>query len=88
MDHHGDSGARAQFHSMEEGTQEDWSIIARDYVGFAQGLPDRVLAFAERHQLPPNAVAYLEFLQDQVGVPIGVVGTGPGRDQYVHFSTP
>lgn len=44
MDHHGDSGARAQFHSMEEGTQEDWSIIARDYVGFAQGLPDRVLA--------------------------------------------
>jgi len=40
----------------------------------------------ERHQLPPNAVAYLEFLEAQVGVPIGVVGTGPGRDQYVHFS--
>lgn len=44
MDHHGDSGERAQFHSMEEGTQEDWAIIARDYVGFAAGLPDRVLA--------------------------------------------
>jgi predicted HD phosphohydrolase len=29
---------------MEEGTQEDWAIIARDYVGFAQALPDRVLA--------------------------------------------
>jgi adenylosuccinate synthase len=42
----------------------------------------------ERHQLPANAVAYLEFLQEQVGVPIGVVGTGPGRDQYVHFNTP
>lgn len=44
MDHHGDSAERAQFHSMEEGTQEDWAIIARDYVGFASGLPERVLA--------------------------------------------
>ncbi|MBX9663351.1 HD domain-containing protein [Novosphingobium sp.] len=44
MDHHGSSEERAQFHSMEEGTQEDWTIIARDYVGFAAGLPDRVLA--------------------------------------------
>lgn len=44
MDHHGDSAQRAQFHSMEEGTQEDWAIIARDYVGFAAALPDRVLA--------------------------------------------
>ena len=44
MDHHGSSDERAQFHSMEEGTQEDWAIIARDYVGFAAGLPDRVLA--------------------------------------------
>jgi predicted HD phosphohydrolase len=44
MDHHGSSAERAQFHSMEEGTQEDWAIIARDYVGFAAGLPDRVLS--------------------------------------------
>ncbi|MBX9885548.1 MAG: HD domain-containing protein [Novosphingobium sp.] len=40
----GEAGERAQFHSMDEGTQEDWAIIARDYVGFAAGLPDRVLA--------------------------------------------
>ena len=40
----------------------------------------------ERHDLPANAVSYLEFLQDQIGVPIGVVGTGPGRDQHVIFS--
>ncbi len=40
----------------------------------------------ERRDLPANAQAYLDFLQDQVGVPIGVVGTGPGRDQYVHFN--
>jgi predicted HD phosphohydrolase len=44
MDHHGSSEERAQFRAMDEGTQEDWTIIARDYVGFAAGLPDRVLA--------------------------------------------
>lgn len=43
MEHHSDSGERAQFRSMTEGTQEDWALIARDYVGFANGLADRVL---------------------------------------------
>lgn len=33
--------------------------------------------------LPPNAAAYLAFLEEQIGVPVRVVGTGPGRDQYV-----
>jgi predicted HD phosphohydrolase len=35
---------RAKFRNFEEGTQADWSIIAGQYLGFAQGLPDRVLA--------------------------------------------
>ena len=35
---------RARFTAMENGTQEDWSIIARDYFEFAETLPDRVLA--------------------------------------------
>ena len=43
-------------------------------------------AFTERAQLPVEAQRYLEFLEAQVGVPITLVGTGPGRDQYVHFS--
>jgi predicted HD phosphohydrolase len=33
----------AKFRNFEEGTQEDWTIIASQYRGFAQGLPDRVL---------------------------------------------
>lgn len=33
--------------------------------------------------LPKEAEAYLAFLQDQVGVPIRLVGVGPGREQYV-----
>jgi predicted HD phosphohydrolase len=34
---------RAQFTAMTEGTQEDWTLIASQYGGFAKGLPDRVL---------------------------------------------
>lgn len=37
----------------------------------------------ERRDLPAAARTYLDFLEDQVGVPITFVGTGPGRDQYV-----
>jgi adenylosuccinate synthase len=39
----------------------------------------------EPHDLPPEALAYLAFLQDQVGVRIGFVSVGPGRDQYVRL---
>lgn len=35
---------RAGFRAMDEGTQQDWGIIARQFVEFAGGLSDRVLA--------------------------------------------
>lgn len=35
---------RAKFREMKEGTAEDWAIIGADYMQFASGLPDRVLA--------------------------------------------
>ena len=34
---------RATFTTMERSTGEDWAIIAGGFVGFARGLPDRVL---------------------------------------------
>jgi adenylosuccinate synthase len=37
----------------------------------------------ERHHVPDKAKAYVKFLSDQVGVPISLVGVGPGREQYV-----
>ena len=40
-------------------------------------------AATEPNQLPAEARDYVEFLEDQVGVPITLVGVGPGRDQYV-----
>ncbi len=42
-------------------------------------------AATERADLPAAAVAYLDFLEAEVGVPITFVGTGPERGQYVHL---
>jgi adenylosuccinate synthase len=36
--------------------------------------------------LPKRAQEYVEFLSDQIGVPIKLVGVGPGRDQFVRFA--
>ncbi len=40
----------------------------------------------EPRHLPPQAHAYLELIQEQVGVPISLVSTGPGRSQYLHLA--
>lgn len=39
-----DSGARATFTAMADGTQEDWNVIGGQFRGYAAGLADRVLA--------------------------------------------
>jgi len=39
----------------------------------------------QRGQLPKEALDYVTFLGEQVGVPISLVGVGPGRDQFLHF---
>ena len=43
-------------------------------------------AMTEPHDLPAAARDYLAFLQQQVGVPVRLVGVGPGREQFVHFA--
>jgi adenylosuccinate synthase len=42
----------------------------------------------ELHHLPAAAKDYVQFLSDQIGVRITRVGVGPGRDQFVVFSSP
>ncbi|MFX8926076.1 phosphohydrolase, partial [Acinetobacter baumannii] len=39
-----DTLERARFTAMDNGTQEDWAIIGKDYLQFAAKVPDRVLA--------------------------------------------
>ena len=43
-------------------------------------------AATELHHLPAAAKDYVHFLADQVGVPIKLVGVGPGREQFVRFA--
>ena len=40
----------------------------------------------ELNDLPKAAQDYVEFLSAQAGVPIRLVGVGPGREQFVHFA--
>ena len=40
----------------------------------------------ELHQLPREAKDFIGLIADQIGVPIRLVGLGPGRDQFVQFS--
>ena len=49
------------------------------------GWKSSLSATTEAHDLPQAAADYVAFLEDQMGVPVSIVGTGPGRDQYVHF---
>jgi adenylosuccinate synthase len=39
-------------------------------------------------ELPQRAIDYLIFIEDQVGVPVSLVGVGPGRDQIVPLAPP
>jgi adenylosuccinate synthase len=43
-------------------------------------------AATELHHLPAAAKDYVQFLSDQTGVRINLVGVGPGRDQFVRFA--
>ncbi len=52
--------------------------IYQDFPGWKTSLGD----VRERGQLPREAAEYLDFVAAQVGVPISMVGVGPGRDQY------
>jgi adenylosuccinate synthase len=42
----------------------------------------------ELHDLPAEAKHYIDFLARQAGVPIRLVGVGPGREQFVEFPEP
>ena len=49
------------------------------------GWKSPVAGATEPSQLPPQARDFLALLEAQVGVPVRVVGSGPGRDQFVQF---
>jgi len=50
------------------------------------GWQSDLTSFTSYEQLPEKAKSYVKFLQDTIGVPISVVGVGPGREQFVRPS--
>jgi adenylosuccinate synthase len=40
-----------------------------------------------REDLPEAAQRYVSFLAEQIGVPVRLVGVGPGREQFVTFQS-
>lgn len=56
--------------------------VYREFPGWEQPLCD----ITRRDQLPPAAEDYLAFVQTEVGVPVSLVGVGPGREQFLHYT--
>ena len=50
------------------------------------GWQSDISSVTDRSELPAEAAKYVAFLESQVGVPINLVGVGPGRDQYFHHT--
>jgi len=50
------------------------------------GWKSDLTSFTSYDQLPDKAKSYVKFLEDAIGVPISVVGVGPGREQFVRPS--
>jgi adenylosuccinate synthase len=55
---------------------------AGEYIEMA-GFTEDLTEIRSEHELPTAARDYLQFVADFVGVPIALVGVGPGRDQVI-----
>ncbi|MDA8381265.1 MAG: adenylosuccinate synthase [Actinomycetota bacterium] len=56
--------------------------VYEELPGWTRSLDDAT----ELDDMPTAAQDYVRFLAEQVGVPIRLVGVGPGREQFVHFA--
>jgi len=75
------NGTRVTSLPYHQSDLHDAVAVYEEFAGWKTDLS----AFNEVHQLPVEARTYLSFLEEQMGVPITFVGTGPGREQYVQF---
>jgi adenylosuccinate synthase len=48
-----------------------------------EGWRTETVGTTEFDKLPPNAQKYVRFLSDQIGVEIGLISTGPEREQTI-----
>jgi len=50
------------------------------------GWREELSGVTEVDQLPPRALAYVKFLENEIGVPVRLVCVGPGREQYLRLT--
>lgn len=75
-------GVRYDFPPYHQSVLHKVTPIYEDLPGWETDLT----TFTSRDQLPQAAKDYVAFLEAQIGVPIRLVGVGPGREQFVDFS--
>ncbi len=76
-------GTRYRHTPYHQSVLHDVIPIYEDLPGWQTDLS----AATELSDLPAEAQDYVEFLAGQAGVPIHLVGVGPGRDQFVSFGS-
>ena len=61
------------------------SIVHRVHGDFIElaGWHEDIRGCRSMDELPANAQAYLEFISESLGIPVVMVGVGPGREQMI-----
>jgi len=75
-------GVRYENMPYHQSVLHDVQPVYEELAGWGQDL-SHATSLAD---LPTQARDYVGFLAAQAGVPVSLVGVGPGREQYVHFA--
>src|SRR5829696_3654530 len=85
----GDLNVCTRYRGADEATFEHYpyhQTVMHQASGDYEQLPgwdEDITECREEHELPQNARDYLQFISDFIGVPIALIGVGPGRDQVI-----
>jgi adenylosuccinate synthase len=77
-----DDGIRYDHVPYHQSVLHDVTPVYEELAGWQTDLSNAT----ELHQLPGAAKDYVQFLSDQAGVPVRLVGVGPRREQFVRFA--
>jgi len=85
----GDLNVCVRYRGAEEATFTNYpyhQTVMHQAVGEYERLPgwdEDITACRDESELPQTARDYLQYISDFVGVPIALIGVGPGRDQII-----
>ena len=85
----GDLNVCTRYRGAEEATFDHYpyhQTVMHQAVGDYERLPgwdEDITACRDERELPQNARDYLHYISDFIGVPIALIGVGPGRDQII-----